>query len=166
MIDLSFLLNLTGLVVGIVGVALAVQSNWKLRTARQAVRAAERKLFCHMAAEDFGEIARQASEVVSLIGRRDWDLLTKTAVDISRTLGDAKGRWEHTLKPTDRDQLDAVVENLRDFSAAIPGLLQHEERADAEMRAIVVTWQSVLSVSSYLSGRLRRQYMQDSGEKQ
>jgi hypothetical protein len=166
LIDANFFMNLAGLIVGIVGVGLAVRSHSKLRTARQAVKAAERKLFCHMAAEDFGEIARQASEVIPLLGRRDWNSLTKLSTEISRSLGDAKGRWEYMLKPLDRDQLDAATENIQDFSIAVPGLMQHEEIVELEIRAIISTWQTVLSVSSYLSGRLRRQYLQDSGEMQ
>ena len=165
-LDPGFIINLAGLVVGTVGVGLAVHSNSKLRTAREAVKAAERKLFCHMAAEDFGEIARQASEVIPLVGRRDWNLLPKLAIDVSNSLGDAKGRWEYILKPLDRDQLDAAIDSIQNFGAAVPGLTQRGDLTDAEMRAIIGTWQTLLSISSYLSGRLRRQHLQDSGEKQ
>jgi len=70
------------------------------------------------------------------------------------------------LKPLDRDQLDAAIDGIQNFSVAVPRLIQHAQVTEVEVRAIIGTWQTILTVSSYLSGRLRRQYLQDSGEKQ
>ena len=59
----GLIIGVVGVVVGVIGVIFAVKSDQKMKTAREAQKAVEKKLLRHMATQGFEALASDAIAV-------------------------------------------------------------------------------------------------------
>ncbi len=113
--------NAVGLLVGIVGVGIAVWSNQKLQSARAAKRATQDKLFCHIAAEQFNDISRTAVDIELSLRSKNREPVPRLATELQLSLGNALGSWTQLLRGPEIDKIEVATKNIVRILELLPG---------------------------------------------
>ncbi|MHB8524618.1 MAG: hypothetical protein ACYDD2_00450 [Candidatus Acidiferrales bacterium] len=151
----GFIINFMGLVVGIGGIALAVRSNQKLKSARQAKLATQKKLFSHMASDQFNSIGRIASEIAGNISTKDFVHATRLATELQLNLANAIGSWGSLFSGTETDTVDTAK---RDADSLLQTLqtLGDAQVIQVETHRDMVGWSRfIMAVAGEIAGRLK-----------
>jgi hypothetical protein len=158
-------LGIAGLIVGIIGVAIAVRSDQKMKTAREAEKQIERKFVHYMAAQEFEKLAMEAVTIVGKIRGREWGLVAEMADSIGPSLGQVRGARTRLLQPLERDKLDGAAISIQQFTESLP-LGGGEAEVSAErVQTMISQCRALVDVASELAGRLRVESMQQPEEK-
>lgn len=147
-------LGIAGLVVGIVGVALAVRLEQKSRTAQEAERRIERKFMHYMAAQEFEKLAMEAVGIMGKIRVRDWGLVPQLADKIGPALGQVRGARNRLLQPLERDRLDAAALNIQQFIDSLPLSGQEGSLTEPQIQTMVNQCRPLADVASEVAERL------------
>lgn len=164
-INWGTVLNAAGLFVGIVGVAIAIRSHLKLKTAENAVKLNQDKLFNHMASEEFREIGRMAVELIQFAMKKIWIALTDVSIKLAPKLSEAKGAWGSELKQEEQDQLDASVSRVQELIQVLPVLEQLGPASEVELGTIVAAGRFIMDVANQVAGRLKHRHLQEAEAK-
>jgi hypothetical protein len=165
-------LGIAGLVVGFVGVLFgiiavvyAVKLDQKLKTAQEAERQIERKFMHYMAAQEFEELAEQASEIMGNIRRREWAMATDSADKIGPSLGQVRGGRNRLLLPLEKDRLDVAATNVQRFIDSLPLAGGEAGLTEEQIQAMVLLCRPLVDIASEIAGRFRVESIQQSEEK-
>ncbi|HEY6945304.1 MAG TPA: hypothetical protein VI431_09215 [Candidatus Acidoferrum sp.] len=155
-------LGIAGLVVGIVGVAYAVRLDQKLKTAQDAEKKIEKKFMHYLAAQEFEDLAIEASGIMGKIRRREWASVPDLADKMGVSLGMARGARSRLLQSLEKDRLDAAATDIQAFINSLP-LEGHEpELAEDQIQMMLSRCRPLVEVASEIAGRLRVESIQQS----
>ncbi len=98
-------IGVLGLLVGIIGIFLAVRSDRKLRTAEQARKRVERKLKQYMAAQEFQKLATDGLGLMREVTAGAWQSATTMANRIGADLLKTRGGHAPLLTTLERDKV-------------------------------------------------------------
>ncbi len=160
----GFVVNILGLLVGIGGVALAIRSHLKLRSARQAVRVTEEKLLHYMASEQFRDMSRDAADLQALLRSRDWLSAAKLASDLQLSLGGGLGGWDHLLSGPERDKIEVARTQVNELVESLPLGAAAEPITDDAIRNMIAQCRFVMDIASEVAGRFSVKYLREPGE--
>ncbi len=152
----GFIINFMGLVVGIGGIVFAVRSSQKLKGARQATLATEKKLFNHMATEHFNNIARDASEIATLLLLpRDLSSATKMATGLQLSLANAVGSWGTLLSSSEKDILVVAKRSANSLLEALQAQGTAPEIQVDALTAMLGSSRFIIEAAGGIAGRLK-----------
>lgn len=149
----GFVLNVLGLLAGIIGVALAIRSNMKLRTAREAEKEVRADLMCQVASEHFSNIALHADTIQEHIRARDWEQTTRVARNIRGLLAQGAGSWGSIVEDTEKDQLVVATANAREILAKIP--MDGRNIEERGLTELILLSDFIAQVTGETAGRLK-----------
>jgi hypothetical protein len=151
----GYILNAVGLLVGIVGIGIAVRSNQKLQGARAAKRATQNKLFCHIAAEQFNEMSRTAVEIELLLRSNNREPVPRLATELQLSLGNALGSWTQLLRGPEIDKIEVATKNIVRILELLPlGGFEAQLQED-RLQEIIGFGRFISAVTAEIAGRLR-----------
>jgi hypothetical protein len=152
----GFVINVLGLFLGIAGVGLAIRSHQKLKTARQAVRVTQDKLFHHMAAQQFVDVSRGATELVAMLRARDWNSASRLATAVESSLGEIVGAWgRKLLDGSENDRMEVARRSVNELVKSLPLDQENRTVTDDDLQAMISRCRFVMGVASEIGGRLR-----------
>ncbi len=158
----GFVLNILGLIVGIVGVGLAVRSHMKLKDAQTAKKGTERKLFHHMAAQQFDEIGRTAAEIILRLRGGDVRSASGLATELKLSLGKALGSWSRLMEGSERDKVEVAMKSADEILQQLPAAGGPEPIAPERAQSAVGHAGFIMAVAGEIGGRLRVVYLEES----
>jgi hypothetical protein len=162
----GLIIGIVGVVIGVIGVIIAFKSDQKMKTARQAQKAVEKKLLHHMATRAFDNLAIDAIAVTTKIRERDWIVVAELGDNLGRRVGETRGAWHQLLEPLEKDMLDSAAASIQQFFNSIPignqvGNLQEPEE---NLQLMLARCRSLVNVASEIAGRLGVQSIQQHEE--
>jgi hypothetical protein len=158
---LGLVIGLIGLPVGIVGAWFGFRSDRKMKTAQQAQRRVEQKLFRHMATRSLEGLAKDALALTGKIRRREWDGLAESGENLSQRVLEFRGAWGVLLEPLEKDKLDAAAMNIQQFIESAPTGVPALQPSEEQIRLMLVRCRRLTEVSSEVAGRLGVELMQN-----
>lgn len=160
---LDHLTGVLGLLVGIIGIILAVRSDRKLKTTEQARRRVERKFKQYMAAQEFQKLTTDGLGLMQEVTAGSWQSATAIANRIGADLLKARGGHAPLLTTLERDKLDVAVAEFQQFIVSLPQGGQPPPTA-AQTQAMISRCLTLAHTASELGGRLGVESMSEPEE--
>lgn len=157
---LGLIVGVIGLVVGGIGAFFAVHSDRKMRTAQQAQRRVERKLFRHMATRSLESLRSNTITVMGKIRRREWGDVAETAESLGQLVVEARGAWSHLLEPLEKDKMDAAAMDIRQFIDSVPAAAPESQPTEQDVQLMLARCRRLAEIASEVVGRLSVELMQ------
>lgn len=151
----GFILNALGLIVGFVGIGIAVLSSRKLKDARAAKKSTQNKLFCHIAAEQFNEMSRKTVAIEMLLRSNNIERVPEVATELQLSLGNAMGSWTNLLKGPEIDKIEVANGHIIHILELLPlGGAEAQVQQD-RLQEIIGFSRFIGAVTAEIAGRLR-----------
>ena len=156
-------IGVLGLLVGIIGIILAVRSDRKLKSAEQAKKRVERKFEQYMAARQFDKVATDGLALMQQIRTAGWQSASAAANTIGTDLLKARGAYARLLTGLEQDKLDVAVAEFQQFIISLPQAGQPQPTSQ-QIQTMVSQCLVLVLTASELGGRLGVESMSESEE--
>lgn len=154
------IIGLLELLIGTVGIVLAVRSERKLKTALQAKARVERKFTQYMGAQEFQKLAINGLAIIQDIRNGAWPSVAVTAGTVNLDLLQARGARGRLLSSLERDKLDAAVNAMQHFNLSLP-LAAQPPMTNEQIQTMILQCQELVDLASELAGRLSVESMSE-----
>lgn len=151
-----------GLLIGTIGIILAVRSDRKFQATEQARKRVERKFKQYMAAQEFQKLAADGLGVMHEVTTGAWPSVTAIANRIGADLLRTRGGHTPLLTMLERDKLDVAVAEFQQFILSLP--VGQSQLTAQQTQAMISRCLTLAHTASELSGRLGVESMSESGE--
>jgi hypothetical protein len=157
------ILGVLGFIATLVGTILAVRSNQKVKTARDATRRVERKFKQYMAAQEFQKLATDGLGLIQEATSAAWPSFSLVANRIGAALLQARGAHTPLLLTLERDKLDVAAAEFQQFILSLPQPGQ-PPLTGQQTQEMISRCLTLVHTASELAGRLSVESMSESEE--